>query len=258
MRGAVNRLVSAIVLLALIGGGAQAQGVYQAILGEGGQKTAEASTEDVRRALADGSALVIDSRKRSEYVAGHIAGARNAAPPPGAPASEFVAIVERLVAGDKARPLILYCNGQYCQASRRLGEQLVAAGFGNVRRYQLGLPMWRTLGGPVEIELDGILRVFRVDQTAVFFDARDTQEFARASLPGAHSLPVDNLPPGALEQAPLPRDDFNTRVVLFGRDGSQARRLAEVIGKTPYQNVSYFPGTFEELAAAVRAKHGGM
>ena len=167
-------------------------------------------------------------------------------------------MVERLVGGDKTKPLILYCNGQYCQASRRLGEQLAAAGFGNVRRYQLGLPMWRTLGGPVEIELDGILRIFRVDQTAVFFDARDPQEFTRVTLPGAHSLPVDNLPPGALEQAPLPRDDFNTRVVLFGRDGAQARRLAEVIGKTPYQNVSYFPGTFEELAAAVRAKHGGM
>ena len=57
-----------------------------------------------------------------------------------------------------------------------------------------------------------------------------------------------------LEKAPLPRDDFNTRVVLFGRDGAQARRLADVIGKTPYQNVSYFPGTFEALAAALKTQ----
>ncbi|MCC6778449.1 MAG: hypothetical protein IT537_17770 [Hyphomicrobiales bacterium] len=77
--------------------------VYHATLKEPGQKSAEASTEDVRRALADGSALVLDSRKRAEYVAGHIAGARNAAPSPGAPPAEFVTTVERLASGDKAR-----------------------------------------------------------------------------------------------------------------------------------------------------------
>jgi hypothetical protein len=57
-----------------------------------------------------------------------------------------------------------------------------------------------------------------------------------------------------LETAPLPRDDFNTRVILFGRDGAQARRLADLIGKTPYQNVSYYPGAFETLAAAIKSK----
>src|SRR5207244_275429 len=59
-----------------------AQGnINQATLAEPDQKTPEVSTEDVRRFLADGSAIVLDSRKRSEYVAGHIAGARNVAPP---------------------------------------------------------------------------------------------------------------------------------------------------------------------------------
>jgi len=94
------------------------------------------------------------------------------------------------------------------------------------------------------------LRVFAIDRTAVFFDARDAEEFAKGSLPGAHNVPVA----GGLEKAPLPRDDFNTRIVLFGRDGAQARKLADVIGKTPYQNVSYFPGTFDALAAAVKPK----
>jgi hypothetical protein len=55
----------------------------------------------------------------------------------------------------------------------------------------------------------------------------------------------------SLKKAPLPRNDFNTRIVIFGRDGSQARKLADAIGKTPFQNVSYFPGTFEQLAAAI-------
>jgi len=64
-----------------------------------------------------------------EYVAGHIPGALNL----DAPASAAVASVERLVSGDKSKALVLYCNGPFCQASRQLSEQLVAAGFTNVR-----------------------------------------------------------------------------------------------------------------------------
>jgi hypothetical protein len=50
------------------------------------------------------------------------------------------------------------------------------------------------------------------------------------------------------------QNDFNIRIILFGRDGAQARKLADAVGKTPYQNVSYFPGTFEALAAAVKTQ----
>jgi rhodanese-related sulfurtransferase len=245
-------LVAALISMMAIDAAAQGNTIFQATIGESGQKTPEVSTEEVRRVLADGSAIVLDSRKRSEYVAGHIAGAKNVVPEAGAPPSAIVAAVEALVGGDKGKALVLYCNGPHCQASRQLGEQLTAAGFTNVRRYQLGIPMWRTLSGPVEIALDGIQRVYGIDRTAVFFDARDPEDFAKGSLDSAHNVPVDRL--GSLEKAPLPRDDFNTRVILFGRDGAQARKLADFIAKTPYQNVSYFPGTYETLAAAVKAK----
>ena len=244
----------AAMMAATINGAAAQGGVYQATLGEQNQKTAEVSTEEVKRFLADGSVIVLDSRKRAEYEAGHIAGAKNVSPPAGAPPSEYAAAVERLVGGDKTKPLVLYCNGQFCQASRQLSDQLVAAGFTNVRRYQLGIPMWRTLGGPVEIELEGILRVYKIDQTAVFLDARAAADFAKASLPGTHSVPADQLAADGLRKAPMPNNDFNTRVILFGRDGAQARALADAVGKTPYQNVSYFPGTFEALAAAVKTQ----
>ncbi len=186
---------------------AQGGNVYQATLAEPGQKAQEVSTEEVRRILADGSAIVLDARKRSEYVAGHIPGARNLDALPEA----VVDTVERLVSGNKSKALVLYCNGPFCQASRRLSEQLIAAGFANVRRYQLGIPIWRALGGPTEIELEGILRIFNVDRTAVFFDVRSPEEFARQSLSGAHNVPADQLASGVLDKAPLPLDDFNTR-----------------------------------------------
>jgi rhodanese-related sulfurtransferase len=227
---------------------AQAGNIYQATLAEANQKTGEVSTEQVRRILADGSAIVLDTRKRSEYVAGHIPGARNLDAPPAA----MVAAVERLVSGDKSKSLVLYCNGPFCQASRRLSEQLVAAGFTNVRRYQLGIPIWRALGGPTAIEREGIVRIFNVDRTAVFFDARSPEEFAKGSLPGAHNVPADHLASGALENAPLPADDFNTRIVLFGRDSAQARMLADALSKRPWHNVTYYPGAFETLRTAIK------
>ncbi|MHA6644896.1 rhodanese-like domain-containing protein [Mesorhizobium sp. A623] len=104
---------------------------------------------------------------------GHIPGANN---PKGQPI-EVVAAVERLVSGDKSKALVLYCNGPFCQASRRLSNQLLDAGFTNVRRYQLGMPIWRALGGPTEVELKGAVRTFRKVQTAVFLDARSAAEF---------------------------------------------------------------------------------
>ena len=228
--------------------------VYRATLAEPDQTTPEVCTEEVRQILADGSAIVLDSRKRAEFVAGHIAGAVNVAPAPGAPPAEYATAVERLLGGDKSRPLVLYCNGQYCKAGRRLSAQLAEAGFTNVRRYQLGIPVWRALGGPVEIELEGIVRIFGVDRTAVYFDARSPEEFLHGSLAGAHNVPADTLAADSLETAPLPRTDFNTRIVIFGRNKAQARKLADAIGKTPFQNVSYFPGAFEELAHTLLGK----
>ena len=69
---------------------------------------------------------------------------------------------------------------------------------------------------------------------------------------GTHNVPADQLATDGLRKAPMPNNDFNTRIVLFGLDFAQARALADAVGKTPFQNVSYFPGTFDALAAAVK------
>jgi rhodanese-related sulfurtransferase len=230
---------------------ADAQGisVHQATLMEKDAKTTEVSTEQLRKVLMDGSAILIDTRSRAEFDAGHIPGARtlDAAP------DQQIAAVERLAGGNKAAALVLYCNGPYCQASRRLGENLAAAGFTNVRRYQLGIPIWRALGGPTAIELGGIKRIFGIDGTAVYIDVRPASDFAKGSVAGALSGPADEVVSGKFKLR-LPEDDFNRRIVLFGEDGAQARRLADFMSKRPWHNVTYFPGTFSTLADAVRTK----
>jgi rhodanese-related sulfurtransferase len=236
---------------------AQGGSIEQATLMEPGAKTGQVSTEQLRRILADGSAIVVDARPRAEFDAGHIPGARVL----DAPSSDQIAAAERLANGNKAAALVVYCIGRYCQASRRLAERLVAAGFTNVRRYQLGMPVWRALGGPTVIELNGIVRIFKADQTAVFIDARPAEDFAKGSLLGARNLTTETLAgtlkqmmSGKLTNPPLPLDDFNRRIVLFGRDARQALGLAKAMCKRPWHNVMYFPGSYDDLAAALPQK----
>ena len=258
MRG-FYALTTAALLLLFNAGSADAQrvSIHEATLMEAGAKTEEVSTEQLRRILVEGSAIILDTRPRSEFEAGHIPGAHviDSAP------DQQITAVERLVNSNKAAAIVLYCNGPYCQASRRLGEQLVAAGFSNVRRYQLGMPVWRALGGPTVIELTGIIRIFKTDQTAVFIDARPAEDFARASLPGARNLTTEALDgtlkqmmAGKLTHPPLPLDDFNRRIVLFGRDATQALGLAKAMSQRPWHNVAYFPGSYTDLAVALQQK----
>jgi Rhodanese-like domain len=69
----------AVVALSTVGTKADGEGggILQATLAEPDQKTREVSTEQLRRILADGSAIVLDARPRDEFEAGHIPGARH-------------------------------------------------------------------------------------------------------------------------------------------------------------------------------------
>jgi rhodanese-related sulfurtransferase len=157
--------------------------------------------------------------------------------------------IERMVP-DKTAPVVLYCNGPFCGKSKRLSEELLEAGFTNIRRYQLGAPVWRALVGVMEIELDGVQRVWNIDRTAVFIDARPTPEFSTGSLRGARGVPLDEVSK-AKDDERLPMEDHNTRIIVFGADADQARSLALELAKNAFHNVAYFPGTLDELAAGL-------
>ncbi len=252
---AVCALVIGIALTT--GGFAGAQTVttiMAAKLMEPNQKTAEVSTEELGKILADGSATVFDARPHLEWAISHIPGAYNVAPKPGVPMSQYVSDVNevlRAVNGDKTRPVVLYCNGPYCGKSKRLGEELLGAGFTNVRRYQLGAPTWRALVGYMEIELDGALYAYRNDKTAVFVDARSSEEFKAGSIPGAKSIPLAEVK-AAKDDGRLPMEDHNTRIIVFGKDSAQARAVAEAIAKEAFHNVTYFVGTYSTLRSVIK------
>jgi rhodanese-related sulfurtransferase len=240
-----------IILLAAASVGdarAQSVGILGATIGEPDQKTPEVSTEYVRRIIADRTSVLIDTRPRAEFVNGHIPTAHN----PNVPPSDTIRAVDTLVGGDKSKELVLYCNGPFCQASRRMADQLLDAGFKNVRRYQLGMPVWRALGGPTQLELEGATRIYKNDQSAIFLDARSAEDFAKGSLSRAQNLTPDQA--RAVQGNPMPLDDFNTRIVVFGRDAAEARALADALGKRPWHNVAYVAANFSELSAEMGSK----
>ena len=124
--------------------------IQQATLMEPDQKTPEISTEELRKILAEQSTTVFDARPFNEYAVSHIPAAVNVSAKPGVPISLYVSDVAEIghvVRGNKVAPIVLYCNGPFCGKSKRLAEELLAAGYTNVRRYQLGIPVWRALGG---------------------------------------------------------------------------------------------------------------
>ena len=163
-----------------------------------------------------------------------------------------------MVDDDKSQPLVLYCNGPNCGKSKRVAGELIKAGHTDVRRYQLGAPTWRALVGVMEIEPDGIRYVFEYDRSAVWIDARDPAEFQEGSLPGARSLPQSLVLPGkdvgevyaAKNDGRLPMKDHNTRIVVFGQDGEQAKVVAEALAREAFHNVTYFAGAYEAFEEA--------
>jgi len=255
---------TALLLLCTFGASAQsATNVHSAILGETNSKTPEVATDELRHIMAEKSAIVFDVRPLLEFSISHIPGAVNVSQKPGTSKALYisdVAEIGRAVGGDKAKPIVLYCNGPFCGKSKRVSEDLLAAGFTNVRRYQLGMPVWRALGGVSQIELEGVRYVSKGDKTSFWLDTRSASEFAKGSLPAAKRIGLDVTKGGkdnpAMQQAKndgtLPVEDHNTRIIVFGDDLQDIQAIAEAIAKEAFDNVVFFAGKYSELAAAIK------
>ena len=84
--------------------------VFDAVVGESGQKSPEISTAEVTRLLREGKTLVLDARPFREFAISHIPGALNVSAKPGVAMSLYVsdvAEIERLVRGRKDTTLVL-------------------------------------------------------------------------------------------------------------------------------------------------------
>jgi rhodanese-related sulfurtransferase len=256
-------IAAAGIVVPAVAGADESVTIERALIGEVGAKTPEISTDELRAALAHGSAAVLDTRSHAEFAMGHIPGALNVSAKPGIPASMYVsdvAEIGRVLGGRKDTTIILYCNGPFCGKSKRLAEELLADGYTKVRRYQLGIPVWRALGGVAQIEDDGLRRVIGHDETAVFIDTRDSSVFAAGSVAVARNIPRGAVLEGkdigevkrAKDDGRLPMDDHNTRIVVLGTDGREARDVAEALTREAFHNVAFYDGTFAQAQSVLK------
>ena len=225
-------------------------GIVDSVWSKTEERIPEVSTAELKTLIETRTAVVFDARSPGEFATGHIPGALNVAGKPGLPPSQYTADmreVVRAVDGNTSAPIILYCNGPFCGRSVRLAEDLIKVGFTNVRRYQLGMPVWRALGNVQQIELDGLRDVLERDRTAVVLDARGT-----TSIPGSRGLALAEVRK-AKDDGRLPMDDHHTRIIVIGANAAQARAVAEGVAADAFDNVSFFAGDPVSLQGAAPA-----
>jgi rhodanese-related sulfurtransferase len=101
--------------------------------------------------------------------------------------------------------------------------------------------------------------VLERDKTAVVIDTRAAASFKKGSLPQARNIPRELVLPGkdtgevrrAKDDGRLPMGDHNTRLIVLGRDGQDARYVAEALAREAFHNVTYFRGSFEDARKAL-------
>jgi len=252
MRPGVALTVAIVLTAALLPGQANcpATDIFHVTLNEANQPGTEISTATLQQILADGSVPVLDVRFPHEYAISHIPGTINIPPDSTADPTNVTHEVEQIAARfpDPNAPLVLTCNGPFCGKSKRVAKALISAPYHyqQIFRYQLGMPVWRALGNTVQTDIDGFAYIFDRDETAVFVDARPTQDFRSNTIACAV-----NIQPGEADAANndgrLPLLDKGARVVVFADDPKLAKQVASEIAKKAYWSSSYFGGTFKDL-----------
>ncbi len=246
-----NRPAGSILVLALMAAStASAQDIRGAIWGGGEpQDGTEASTAELATLLEQGAA-VLDVRSTKECAIAHIPGSRCM---PGVVRGDgtYGDHIEQIVQvyPDRATPLVLYCNGPFCGKSKRTARSLAEKGYTHVRRYQLGLPVWRALGNTVQTDLEGLAYILRNDRTAVFVDTRAQDRVKAGTIPGAVNVRRGEAK-AANEDGRLPHTDKGTRIVVFGDDVVEARAVAAEVAQNAYWNSSYFGGNYDDIRRA--------
>lgn len=97
----------------------------------------EISLEDAEALYRVGEAVFLDARDPEEYEKGHIEGALSL--PPAAFTREFPDVRAKL----EHKTAITYCDGEFCELSHELAQQLVAAGVADVRVLKNGWSLWK-------------------------------------------------------------------------------------------------------------------
>lgn len=98
--------------------------------------------------LFDDGVVFLDARITEEFRAGHVPQAFHLTSAMfNTPAAD-----EAMKALDTAQPMVIYCGGGDCDASKNLAILLQGAGYKRIHIFEAGFPAWEKAGHPVEKE----------------------------------------------------------------------------------------------------------
>ena len=214
--------------------------VFEATLGEQGQKTPELSTDELKAFLARKNGVVFDARPNREFALAHVPGSLNI------DETGFIRLVQAYP--DRTTDIVVYASGPFSDQARRRAEELVNLGYSKVTRYQLGLAVWRALGNAAETSAQGFRRIL-AESNAVIIDSRSRAEYLAGTIPAAENVRAGEVGK-AMRDRRLQYYDTNTRIVVFGNSANEARMVANEIALNAYSNSSFFGGTYQELKRA--------
>jgi rhodanese-related sulfurtransferase len=215
MKRIVQRaLACAVLALGILAGGAGwAAGDYPVV------------TTDHLKAMIDEKQdfLLIDARTPEEYAEAHIVGAVNV------PEKTFDSASAQLPA-DKAKLIVLYCNGIKCGKSKRVAKKVEPLGYTTIAVYNEGMPVWEERGLPIvkgasygkkiettkvpAAELDRMIR--SGSQDYILIDVRDEMEFEEGHIPTAINIPAEQLAAGSDQ---LPKEK---KIIVYCNTGSRS------------------------------------
>ncbi len=105
-------------------------------------KEGEISMRDARLLFISKEAVFVDAREADVYAQGHIEGALSL--PVFSFAQDFGVLKNQM----EGKAIITYCDGEFCELSRDLADQLKAHGLQNVHVLKNGWTLWRNEGLP--------------------------------------------------------------------------------------------------------------
>ncbi|MFC1657517.1 rhodanese-like domain-containing protein [Candidatus Moduliflexota bacterium] len=183
--------------------------------------------------------VVVDARNPEEYQEVHIKGAISIPEPKW---NEY----KHLLPAEMGAPIVFYCNGVKCGKSKKAAKKAVAMGYGNIRIYAEGMPVWEEKGMPIyagpdyekriettiiqPIDLKKLIDSGSGDFTVV--DVRDPEEFAEGHIPGAVNIPVAEF---ASRSESL---DKKKKIIVYCNSGGRSYNAYRKLMKLAYKDMA--------------------
>lgn len=106
--------------------------------------------DELKRAMDEGTVIVVDTMPAEYYAREHLPGARNIPGFPYERAAEFTDSHAPRVVPDKTAAIVVYCANTPCRNSEFVGNRLLELGYTDVRKYREGIEDWAAAGHRTE------------------------------------------------------------------------------------------------------------